>query len=180
MFTTIYKYEIKHWLKQPSIYFYAFVLFLISFGALSGMAGEETGRFGGKVLNSFMYLFTFTKRMFILILFLLPAVLGLAVYRDFSSNMHHILYAYPFQKRDYLLAKFLSAFTIFFGLVCMIGLGFILGIQMPWVNPDLALPFNFLTYIQLYGLFILPTIFMIGILVFGIVLLSRNIYTGFC
>ena len=39
-----------------------------------------------------------------LIIFLYPSIIGVSVYRDFKSNMHSILYSYPFTKLEYLLA----------------------------------------------------------------------------
>ncbi|MEM1121925.1 MAG: M1 family aminopeptidase, partial [Bacteroidota bacterium] len=45
--------------------------------------------------------------------------------------------------------------------------------------PKLLLPTNLNSYLSLYGIFLLPNILFISILVFGVVLWTRNIFTGF-
>ena len=180
MFTTIYKYELKHWVKQPMIYVYAIVILALAVMTMSGMAAEDSNRFGGKMINSPHFLLGMTKKFMILLFLILPTVFGLSIYRDFSSRMHTILYAYPFDKAAYLSAKYLSALTVFLGVSLMLGIGYVIGAELiPGANPKLLQSFNSIAYLQLYGLFILPNIFLLSGMVFSIVLLSRNIYAGF-
>ena len=61
----------------------------------------------------------------------------------------------------------------------MLLVGYFLGIQMPWVNPELVQAFDPMVYVQLLTVFILPNLFLLSVVVFGVVLLSRNIYAGF-
>ncbi|MEM1121057.1 MAG: hypothetical protein AAGJ18_11465, partial [Bacteroidota bacterium] len=140
MFTTIYQKELKYWLKQPSIYIYAIILFSIAFVTMNGMASEPPDRFNERMVNAPIFMYNLTSRFFLLMILLIPAVVGLSANRDFSSKMHALLFAYPFIKRDYLAAKFLSGLTIFVGISLMLGIGYWLGTQMPWVNPKLLLP----------------------------------------
>ncbi len=180
MFTTIYTYELKHWIKQPAIYIYAFFILALAIMTMSGMAAEDSNRFGGRVINSSVFLLEMTRKFILLLFLILPAVFGLSIYRDFSTRMHTILYAYPFSKRDYLAAKYLSAFTIFMAITAMLGLGYIVGAELiPGANQELLQSFNPVAYLQLYGLFILPNIVLLSGIVFSVVLLSRNIYAGF-
>ncbi|MEL6843940.1 MAG: hypothetical protein AAFP02_12085, partial [Bacteroidota bacterium] len=143
------------------------------------MAAETSDRFAGRILNSSSFLFTYSKRLMVLVLFILPAIMGLSVYRDFSTRIFPVLYAYPFGKWDYLGGKFLSAFAVLTGIVSMIGLGYYLGFQMPWINPDLVGPDRAMIYIQLYAVFFIPNMLLLSVIVFAVVLLSRNIYAGF-
>ena len=103
----------------------------------------------------------------LLILFVLPATLGAAVYRDFKSEMYTLLYAYPITKPAYLAAKFLAAYLVTAAVVLMIGLGFMLGTQMPGVNQEVLLPFALGAYTQLFAVYILPNMLLFGVLVFG-------------
>ena len=180
MFTSIYTYELKHWIKQPAIYIYAIFILALSIMIMSGMAAEDSNRFGGRIINSSVFLLEMTRKFMLLLFLILPAVFGLSIYRDFSSRMHSILYAYPFSKRAYLAAKYLSACTVFMGITAMLGLGYIIGAELiPGANPELLHNFNPVAYLQLYGLFILPNIILLSAIVFSVVLLSRNIYAGF-
>ncbi|MFT6054287.1 MAG: ABC-2 type transport system permease protein, partial [Roseivirga sp.] len=44
--------------------------------------------------------------------FLFPSIIGVAVYRDYKSGMHSLLYSYPFSKANFLFAKFFSGVLI--------------------------------------------------------------------
>lgn len=179
MFKAIYKNELKFWVKQPSIYVYATLIFGIAFVTMSGMASEPPDRFNERIVNAPIFLYKLTRRFFLLLILLIPAVIGISANRDFSPKMHTLLFAYPFVKKDYLGAKFLSGLTIFLGISMMLGFGYWMGTQMSWVNPKLLQPSTFSSYMSLYGLFLLPNILLISVLIFGVVLLTRNIFTGF-
>ncbi len=179
MFTTILQYELKYWLKQPSTYLYAIVVFCLGFVTMSGMAGESSERFNGRFLNSTMFMYGILSRYMLCLYLLTPIIIGQSVQRDFSANVHPILYSYPISKGAYLIGKFFSSFLILTSIAGLLVFSFYLGFQMPWVNPDLLKPFEFIAYGQLFGLFLLPNLCLISVLVFGMVLWSRNIYTGF-
>ena len=179
MFKTIFKYELKYWLKQPSIYIYAFILFALAFVTMTGMASEPPKRFNSRIVNAPLFLYDMTKKFMLIAFFLVPAVLGVSACRDFNSNMHTLLFAYPFQKRPYLLAKFISAFLIFIGISGLLFLGYVLGSSMPWVSPELVQGIDPIAYGQLIGLFFLPNLLLVSVIVFGVVVLSRNAYAGY-
>ncbi len=54
-----------------------------------------------------------------------------------------------------------------------------LGTKLPTVNPAQLLPFDATPYLQTYFLYLIPNIFLFSVLVFSVVVLTRNIYTGF-
>lgn len=183
MFRSIFLYELRYWVKQPSAYIYLGVFFFISTVAMAGVAElfdphtpqSNNLRLANSPLNIFGILDVFNK----LIVFLFPTIMGVSIYRDFKSNMHSILYSYPFVKWDYLGAKFLSSFLVVCIIVSMLGLGIFTGTQIPGVNPHLIAPFRFAAYWQVYVVFIIPNIFLFGALVFAVTTFTRNIYAGF-
>ncbi|MEM9258336.1 MAG: M1 family aminopeptidase, partial [Bacteroidota bacterium] len=179
MFTTIFTAELRHWLRQPIPYLFALVLLAVSFIVMWGMASEAAGGDNVEVLNSPFRLNFMTSYLSMLMLFLLPSVVGAALHRDYKSQMYTVLYAFPIEKRDYLLAKFSSAMLIVFIVVAMIGLGFATGALMPGIAPEVIAPFSPVAYAQLYGLFILPNMVLFGLLVFLVVIKTRNIYLAF-
>ncbi|MCR9287769.1 M1 family aminopeptidase [Saprospiraceae bacterium] len=179
MFSTIYKYELKHWVKQPAIYIYAIFFLLFSWAAGTGNSEPPEASWSGRMLDSSIELFKTIGFFDTFIALLLPAILGLTIYRDYRSNMHQILYAYPFEKRDYLFAKYLSGLTASFGVVSMIGLGVYISSFMSWINPESVFGFNLRRYGQIFGVFVLPNILLVGTIVFVVVGVTRNIYAGF-
>ena len=175
MFKHIYQYELKYWLKKPATYIFALLFFSIPFIAIAGMAGETADRFNGRVLNSAIYMYDLMRKVMYLLFFLLPVIIGQAVHRDFSANVHPILNSYPITKRQYIWAKFLSGFTVLTGIVSCSALGFFLATQMPWTTPALLKHFEPLAYLQIFAGFLLPNLWLLSVLVFGVVLLSLSL-----
>ena len=183
MFFSIFKYELSYWLRQPSVYIYALIFLL---GSMLGMAGNaELFDPHTKVTGSIQLVNAPIKilEMFVfwtnLTLLLLPTIIGHALYRDYKSQIYTLLYAYPIKKSAYLAAKFCSSFLVVFLLVSCIGLGIFLGTQVPGVNPALLGPFQFPAYWQSFLAFVVPNILSFGLIVFALVCLTRNIYSGF-
>ena len=183
MLSTIFKYEIKHWLKQPSTYIYALVFLLMAFGGIAGSAGFFDGPINSngpvKFINSPVGVFKGFGLFKELILFLLPIIIGASLYRDFKSNAHAVLYSYPLSKPAYFFGKFLSAVAIVAGITLAIGIGFFVGTKLPGVDTRVIAPTDFSTYLQIYGLYLIPNILFFGGIVFAIVAYTRNIYSGF-
>ncbi|MCB0560938.1 MAG: hypothetical protein H6573_24210 [Lewinellaceae bacterium] len=183
MFTTIFRYELRYWLRQPSAYIYAALFFLIATGSMAAQAGIFGERLAvpglAPLANSPQSIHDMMAFFLKLILFLIPAILGLSIYRDYRSNMHTLLYSYPFTRRSYLPAKFFSSFLILAGIVSTIGIGFVVGARLPWVDPALVGPFQPAAYLQTYLVYILPNILLFGAIVFAVVAFTRNIYAGF-
>src|SRR6056297_2902386 len=160
MLKSIYSYELKSLLKQPAVYFYFLVFFGIALISMLGTGGffdgvTETDK-EIRLLNSayeINFIFQYFNKVF---LFLLPAIIGMAIYKDYKFNVHPILYSYPIKKWDYLLGKFL------------------LGIDNPMIGQT-----NYWGYASVYLFFIWPNMFVYGLMVFMVVASLRNIYAGF-
>jgi len=181
MFRAIFKHELKYWFTTPSTYIYASIFFLLAVGTMAGAAGffGEQSTSAVRLANSPASLYGLFNFFNKLILFLLPTIIGAAIYRDYRSNVHTVLYSYPFTKRQYLSAKFLSAFCVVCLIAATMGAGFMLGAKLPGVNPALLAPFNLSAYAQIYVVYLLPNMLLFGTMVFAIVTFSRNIYAGF-
>lgn len=182
MFKTIYFYELRHWLKQPSVYIYS----AIFFGIAIMIMGENVGIFDDiistgnvKFQNAPFAIFEKMTYFDNLILFLVPIIVGNAIYRDFKSDMHTVLYTFPMTKSSYLLAKFLSGITISIAICLMIPLGLFAGTLLPGVDVGRLASHDLMAYLQPFWVYILPNILLIGAVVFSLVTLTRNIYSGF-
>ncbi|UMB52522.1 hypothetical protein MKD41_09225 [Lutibacter sp. A64] len=183
MFTTIFKHELKYWFKKPSFYIYLAVFFVIALFVAASAAGIfdsltlSTG--SSKIVNSPMNLNGMFNGLTILIYFLFPSIIGVSIFRDFKSEMHTILYSYPFTKANYLFGKFLSSFLIVTIIVLVIGLGIFIGFRLPGTNPEIVGNFRFVPYLHSYLIYIIPNVFLFGAIVFATVTFTRNISAGF-
>jgi len=181
MFKTILTYELKYWAKNPAVYFYGFILYFFALLSVAGNAGLFSDTQSGEksVANSTFALFSLMLLANKLLLFIIPAIIGNSLYRDFKSNSHCLLYSYPITKQSYLAAKFISSLIPLLLIVILFFVGCYAGTQLPGINKSLLLPFNFSSYFQLFLLYFLPNVLLFGIIVFFIVSITRNLYTGF-
>ncbi|WP_188654325.1 ABC transporter permease/M1 family aminopeptidase [Yeosuana aromativorans] len=183
MFSTIYIHELKYWFKKPAFYIYMAIFLLLSLFLSASSAGifdfltVTTG--SSKVVNSPIGINGLFNGMATFIFFLFPSIIGVSIYRDFKSEMHTILYSYPFSKANYLFAKFISGITVVTLIVLVIGLGMYVGFRLPGTNQDLVGPFVLQAYLQAYFVYIIPNILLFGAIVFAVVAFSRNIAAGF-
>ncbi len=183
MFSTIFFHELKYWLKRPATYIYMAIFFMLSLFMAATTAGifdfitATTG--SSRIVNSPIGVTNLFNGIAILIFFLFPSIIGASVNRDFKSEMHTILYSYPFTKANYLFAKFFSAVVIVTLIVLTIGVGMFIGFRLPGTNSDLVIAFDFKSYFDSYWLFILPNILLFGAIVFAVVAFTRNISAGF-
>src|SRR5690606_2776949 len=183
MLGTIFKFETKRWFKNWQFYLYFTLFFALSFVIMAFVTGYFDGfnvtTTSNTIMNSPIAINGIISQIAIYINFIIPVVIGTTVYRDFKYNTHTLLFAYPFNKFQYLIGKFLSGFLITFVITFSIGLGFLLATILPFANLDLFGPFNLASYFQSYLIFVLPNIFFIGAMIFMLTTLTRNQYIGF-
>lgn len=183
MFTTIFRYETQHWLRQPATYIYTAFFFLVGIITMAGEAQafdpHTSVTAASKLANSPLRLISYTDFLMKFVLVLLPAVMGASIYRDFKSNTYSILYSYPITKKDYLFGKFFSSFFIVAMILACFYLGLLVGTQVPGVNEGLLGSFNGRAYLQTYVVYLLPNILCFGVFIFVLVAITRNIYIAF-
>lgn len=179
MFKYIFIQELNFWKRSPLPYGFAIFLFAICLVSMWGMAGEEPSGPSTVVQNSEVrlhYLISFINQ---LVLFMVSAIAGTAIHRDYKSRMYAFLFSYPFSKTEYLLTKFSSAFLVIIVIASSVGLGFLIGSMMPDVNIDALNPGGMGRLLKLYTIFVIPNLFLISLLVFALVAFTRNFYLGF-
>ena len=183
MFSTIFKQELKYWFNKPAFYIYLVIFLGLSFFLAAASAGFfdsiTATTSSSRIVNSPIGVNGLFNALSVFIFFLFPSIIGVSVYRDYKSEMHTILYSYPFTKANYLFAKFFSAILIVSIIVISIALGMIVGFRFPGTNPDIVGSLQFLTYLKTYLIFILPNILLFGAIVFAVVTFTRNIAAGF-
>ena len=183
MLGTIFTFEVKRWLTNPSFYIYAGLFFLFSLlmmgGALGIFDGLTVTASSNTFVNSPIALNGLINGLSTFTYFLVPTIIGASIYRDFKYNMHTILFSYPFTKMDYLLGKFLSSLFIVILIVATIGVATYLASFLPGINQDLLGSYSIVAYLQIYCIFVIPNLFFYGVIVFAIVTISRNISVGF-
>ncbi len=183
MFTTILKHELSYWIKKPAFYVYASIFFVLAIflaALAAGIFDSVTVTTGSSsIVNSPIAINNIFNSLTIFIFFLFPSIIGVSIHRDYKSDMHTILYSYPFTKANYLFAKFFSGIIVVTMIVMVIGFGMVLGFNMPGTNQDIVGPFDIQSYVYSYLVYILPNVLLFGAIVFAVVTFTRNIAAGF-
>lgn len=182
-FSTILFFEIKQWFRRPSYYIYLSVIFLL---AMFSMA-SSTGIFdaiavsvnSATLANSPSAINGLLNSMNVFIFFLLPALMGGTIYKDFKHEMHSVLFSYPFSKSSYLIGKFFAGYAATMGILLAAALGIMIGTFLPGTNPDLIAPFQLSSYVQSFWMYLIPNTFFLGAFVFAVVTFTRSISVGF-
>ncbi len=183
MFFSIFKPELIYWFKKPSFYIYISIFFILSLFLSASSAGifdfltVTTG--SSKIVNSPIGVIGLFNGLTTFIFFLFPSIIGVSVYRDYKSEMHTILYSYPFTKANYLFAKFFSSVVIVTLIILAIGIGIFIGFRLPGTNQEIVGSFRFASYLQAYFIYIIPNILLFGAIIFAVVTFTRNIAAGF-
>lgn len=183
MFTTIFKQELNYWFKKPAFYIYLGIFLVLSLffaAASAGIFDSLTVTTGSsKIVNSPIGINGLFNGLTTFIFFLFPSIIGVSIYRDYKSEMHTILYSYPFTKASYLFAKFFSSLVVVLLIVLVIGLGIFIGFRLPGTNAEIVGSFQLMAYLQAYIVYIIPNILLFGAIVFAVVTFTRNIAAGF-
>lgn len=183
MFKHIFLYELKYWFKKPVFYLYLIVFSFIAFLGVIGTAGlfdpPPTSYKIERLVNSPFEINYILQYLCKLLLFLLPAIIGATIYKDYKQNTHSLLYSFPIKKQDYLLGKFLSGFLLVCIIAFSVGFAMLIAEHIPGLHKTKIGTFQLSGYLQALFVFIIPNLLFFGIIVFAIVTYFRNIYAGF-
>ncbi|WP_420582725.1 ABC transporter permease/M1 family aminopeptidase [Reichenbachiella sp.] len=181
MFFEIFKFELKYRSKRPATYIYFGILFLMAFLAMTTDIVRAGGANAMVKENAPAVLAAMTMNMFLIIMFMASAVMGVAVLRDFEHKTESLMFSNPIKKRDYLFGRFAGSFVVMVFIASGLSLGFMLGEFWPGIGSwwpgreaDKLLPFNAWYYWQPFFVVIIPNLFFTGVLFFASGSLSRN------
>jgi hypothetical protein len=179
MFGSVFRFEIRYWLRQPMVYVFLFINALLVFGAISSDNVQIGQSFDNLNVNAPYTAQAMYGYMSLIMLLMVTAFVQSAALRDFSYQTEQIIFSTPLSKVSYLLGRFLGACLI--ALVPLLGvtLGVLIGPMMPWVDPERVGPVVWEAHIQGMLLFGIPNTFIIGVIVFGIAAVSRSTIASF-
>ncbi len=182
MFFRILSFELKYKFRRPAVYIYWGILFALTFLIINAFSGlidgvsVSIGGMGGKVLtNSPFVIYNMVTGLSFMALILLPALVGNSIYRDYENNTHALLFSYPMSKFGYLGGRFFGGFIAAIFVFSSIGLGMYMASLMPYLNRDFFGDNQFMAYISPYLSNVIPNILIVGILIFTIAAISRNL-----
>lgn len=166
MCVAICRHEILSWVRKPGFCLLMLTYVVLPFVLFVGTAESDP-------IRSPYQIHTFLLYVGKILLFPISVFFGTAIHRDFRHEAYVLLYSYPIHKGAYLGGKFMGAATLTMLISGMPLLACIAG--NAWLGMDSDLP----AYAFTYTWILIPNLLFFGVMVFGLVAVSRNIYAGF-
>ncbi|GAB3890668.1 ABC transporter permease/M1 family aminopeptidase [Spirosoma agri] len=181
MFTEIFRFELAYRLKRPATYLYALILFLFTFLFViygSGPVSEKTNVNSPYAISQFVVVLTIFGML------IASAIMGVPVYRDIEHNTKNYFFSFPITERGYILGRFFGSFVVLLGIMVVGMLGIIIGSLLGPVfnladNTERFGPIRFRDYAYPFLLFVVPNMFLVGSIFFGLVAFSRQVFTTY-
>ena len=173
MWYEIFKFELQYRIKRPDTYVFFLFLFLFSIVGVDFIF--QGFDFGIMKKNSPFIIAKTMGAITGLFMVLASMIMGVSVLRDFEYNIESLMFSTPISKKDYLLGRFLGAFTVLLFAFSGILFGMMFGEMMPWQNSDDLLTFNALVYVKTFFMITFPTLFFGAALFFVTGALTRNL-----
>jgi ABC-2 type transport system permease protein len=183
MFKQFFFSELRYNLRQPMVYLFFFIVFLLVFAANSTDNVQIGGSIGNVHRNAPHVITTFTTVMCIFGLLFAAAFFNNAALRDRKYNFQEILFSTPLDKFGYYFGRFSAALVlstipllgVFFG----IALGTLIAPLAGWIEPDRFGPVQLSAFVSNYFLFILPNMLFAGSIIYMLAHRFKSTITSF-
>jgi|GEM_PF-3234852 hypothetical protein len=168
-------FELRFRARQASTYLFFALLFISAFLLLSTEAMESLWGEGRVKVNAPYALLITGNLITLLGGMIVTAVMGTTIYRDFEVNTHELFFTSHLSKRDYFLGRFLGSYIVTVLVFLSVPLGMLLGSIAPWVKSEIYGPLRLDSYLMLTGVFLIPNLFLTGVLFFVLGAITRSL-----
>lgn len=174
MLMNIARFEFRYLLRNPLLWITAIATFGLMFIGTSAK-GFELGSEGGLLVNAAYA----TVRNYVMVtvfyVFVTTAFVANAVIRDEETGYGPIIRSTPITKFDYVIGRFLGAFSI--SALCMLAvpLGLLAGSSMPWADAAQVGPQRLADHLYGYFLIALPNLFVQAAIFFALATMTRSL-----
>jgi hypothetical protein len=156
------------------LWIFLFINTLLVFGAISSDQVQIGGDMGSVHKNAPFVIEQYYALMSLICLLMTTAFMTAAANRDYSSGMYQFVFTSPIRKYEYFFGKFIGAFTIAIIPLLGVSLGALIGPMMPWVQPERYGDVIWSSHLHGLAIFAIPNTLIIGVIVYGMALISRN------
>jgi ABC-type transport system involved in multi-copper enzyme maturation permease subunit len=186
MFGTLVAHEIRHRLRTLSTHVYFLIFFALSFLMMNAMggafsdaniallgSGPNTNLNGPFVINALTWLLS------LLGMLITAPFMGQAIYRDYDSGIHPLMFTTPVSKFEYLGGRFVGSLVVHLYLYAGLTGGLMLGTVVPWVEASRFGAFSLAAYLQPYLIYLLPNLIIVGSFFFALPALTRKMLPNY-
>jgi ABC-2 type transport system permease protein len=176
MFRQIFLFELKYRLQRPAFYIYFLIFFAFAFIAFANGAIPVQEK---EFYNAPAMLALYSSMISIFMMLPCSSIMGVPLYRDIEHNTKDYYLSYPITKPGYFWGRFFGSFLF----VLLIGsavywgawAGTLAGPAFGWSGAGHYGPFHFYHYLHPYLTILLPNVFFMSALFFGLVAVFRNV-----
>lgn len=180
MFGAIYLFEIKQGLRKPATYLFAafmlalsMLLAMIATGVISTLETDSLLTVNSAHSIADYLIATNADALGLINSIILISVIATAVQKDYQYQMHPFFFTAPITKAAYFFGRFFGGFTLAVLIFSCALLGLFVGFAMGYGHPSLG-PFKLWNFLQPFLIFVLPNIFLQGIIYFALTTFLRN------
>jgi len=173
MLIQIARFEFRYLLRNPLLWLTAALTFAMIFFSMN-LEGWEMGSEGGLVRNAAYATLRNSVMLSLVFMFVTTSFVANAVIRDDETGFGPIIHSTPITKFQYVLGRFLGAFSV--AAVCMLALPLasVLGALMPWANPENLGPNRITDHLYAYFLIALPNLLTHSAIFFALATITRS------
>jgi ABC-type transport system involved in multi-copper enzyme maturation permease subunit len=175
MFREIFRFELRQQLKSPLFWMIALAFLALAAAVISSDHVRIGGGIGNTLRNApYVIVNQLALIGAILSLFLGPIFVAGAALRDFEAGTSELFFATPISKRAYLGGRFAAGYAIALAVMVFVAIGMLLGVMMPWVDPQRLGPTSFAAYGYAFGVVLIPDFLFVSAMLFLLATLTRS------
>jgi ABC-2 type transport system permease protein len=173
MFGKIARFELRYQLRNPVFWVVATLFFLLTFGAMT-VEGIQIGGGGNVLLNGPAAMAEAHIIFSIFFMFVTTAFVANVIVRDDESGFGPMVRSTRVTKFDYLMARFVGAFTASALAFLFVPLAIWIGSNMPWVDAETVGPNRLANFLYVYFVLALPNLFLTSTIFFAVATMTRS------
>ncbi len=173
MLLNVARFELKYQLRNPVFWVSLFLFFLLGFG-VTASENVSIGTPGTVHENAPFAIASMIALTSLFYLFVITSFVANAVVRDDTTGYGPIIKATSIGKRNYVLGRFLGGLGIALLGYFAVPIGMLVGVSMPWVDPETVGPNNPAYYLWPYLILAVPNILLMSSLLFGFATITRS------
>jgi ABC-2 type transport system permease protein len=173
MLTKIARFEFRYLLRNPLLWVTAVLTFVLFVVAMS-VEGFELGSEGGLLENAAYATLRNYLMVSIFFMFVTASFVANAVIRDDETGFGPIVRSTSITRFEYVIGRFLGAFTLSALCLLLVPLGMLLGTIMPWADPAQLGPNRLVDHLYAYFLLALPNLFIHSAIFFALATITRS------
>ena len=174
MFKEFFSFELKSWIKNPMVYIFFAINFLMVFMAVTNNKVTVGQDMGNVNINSPFAIMTYSAMLSLLSIVMTTAFVNRSALKDFNCNFHSLLFSSPIHRFGYLMGRFSSSIVI--SSIALLGVLLALYVAPFFVSDETFKigPHHLGAYVNSFLIFVVPNTILICAVIFSLATMFRS------